>query len=26
LRSIRPSTPCERPEPEYCQKIHFRPG
>ncbi len=26
LRSILPLTPCDRPEPEYCQKTHLRPG
>ena len=26
LRSILPFTPCDRPEPEYCQKTKLRPG
>lgn len=26
LRSILPLTASERPEPEYCQNSHFRPG
>ncbi len=26
LRSILPFTPCDRPEPEYCQNSHLRPG
>ncbi len=26
LRSMRPLTPCDRPEPEYCQNTHLRPG
>ena len=26
LRSTRPLTPCDRPEPEYCQNTHLRPG